>query len=278
MLSLNEMIQCAIKEDIGNGDYTSMACVPETAEGKAKLLVKEKGIIAGVDVAKEIFNTIDASLIVRDFISDGSSISPGDIVLEVEGSAQSILKAERLVLNCMQRMSGIATYTNYLANLIKDYPTQLLDTRKTTPNFRLLEKMAVAIGGGVNHRFGLDDMMMIKDNHIDYAGGIKEAIEAANQFRNEKNLSIPLEIEARNLQELEEILSVGNIDRIMLDNFSFDDMRTAVSLIAGKYESEASGGINETTIIEYAKCGVDYISVGALTHQIKSLDLSLKAV
>tara|TARA_B100000674_G_scaffold171193_1_gene138200 strand:+ start:15594 stop:16412 length:819 start_codon:yes stop_codon:yes gene_type:complete len=272
------MIQCAIKEDIGNGDYTSMACVPETAEGKAKLLVKEKGIIAGVDVAKEIFNTIDASLIVRDFISDGSSISPGDIVLEVEGSAQSILKAERLVLNCMQRMSGIATYTNYLANLIKDYPTQLLDTRKTTPNFRLLEKMAVAIGGGVNHRFGLDDMMMIKDNHIDYAGGIKEAIEAANQFRNEKNLSIPLEIEARNLQELEEILSVGNIDRIMLDNFSFDDMRTAVSLIAGKYESEASGGINETTIIEYAKCGVDYISVGALTHQIKSLDLSLKAV
>jgi nicotinate-nucleotide pyrophosphorylase (carboxylating) len=277
MLSLNEIIQLAIKEDIGNGDYTSLACVPADATGKAKLLAKQEGIIAGVEVAKEIFNTIDSTLIVRDFLPDGYSIHPGDIIFEVEGSAQSILKAERLVLNCMQRMSGIATYTHYLASIIKDYPTQLLDTRKTTPNFRLLEKMAVAIGGGVNHRFGLDDMMMIKDNHIDYAGGIKKAIDAANEFRNKNNLTIPLEIEARNLDELEEILAVGNVDRIMLDNFSFDDMRKAIALINGKYQTEASGGINETTILEYAKCGVDYISVGALTHQIKSLDLSLKA-
>ncbi len=278
MLSLHETIALAVKEDIGNGDYTSMACVPENAFGKAELLVKEKGIIAGVEIAKKIFAYIDPTLSVRDFIPDGNEIAPGDIVLEVEGSARSILSAERLVLNCMQRMSGIATYTRYLASLIKDYPTQLLDTRKTTPNFRIFEKMAVAIGGGTNHRFGLDDMMMIKDNHIDYAGGIKQAIDAANRFRKERNLSIPLEIEARNLQELDEILAVGNIDRIMLDNFSFDDMRIAVNKINQRYQTEASGGINETTIIEYAKCGVDYISVGALTHQIKSLDLSLKAV
>ncbi len=278
MLSLQETIASAVKEDIGNGDYTSMACVPENAYGKAELLVKEPGIIAGVEIAKKIFEHIDPALSVRDFIPDGNEINPGDIVLEVEGSARSILSAERLVLNCMQRMSGIATYTRYLASLIKDYPTQLLDTRKTTPNFRIFEKMAVAIGGGTNHRFGLDDMMMIKDNHIDYAGGIKQAIDAANRFRKEHNLSIPLEIEARNLQELDEILAVGNIDRIMLDNFSFDDMRIAVNKINQRYQTEASGGINEHTIIEYAKCGVDYISVGALTHQIKSLDLSLKAV
>ncbi len=278
MLSLQETIASAVKEDIGNGDYTSMACVPENTYGKAELLVKEPGIIAGVEIAKKIFEHIDPALSVRDFIPDGNEINPGDIVLEVEGSARSILSAERLVLNCMQRMSGIATYTRYLASLIKDYPTQLLDTRKTTPNFRIFEKMAVAIGGGTNHRFGLDDMMMIKDNHIDYAGGIKQAIDAANRFRKEHNLSIPLEIEARNLQELDEILAVGNIDRIMLDNFSFDDMRIAVNKINQRYQTEASGGINEHTIIEYAKCGVDYISVGALTHQIKSLDLSLKAV
>jgi len=278
MLSLQETIASAVKEDIGNGDYTSMACVPENAYGKAELLVKEPGIIAGVEIAKKIFEHIDPTLSVRDFIPDGNEINPGDIVLEVEGRARSILSAERLALNCMQRMSGIATYTRYLASLIKDYPTQLLDTRKTTPNFRIFEKMAVAIGGGTNHRFGLDDMMMIKDNHIDYAGGIKQAINAANRFRKEHNLSIPLEIEARNLQELDEILAVGNIDRIMLDNFSFDDMRIAVNKINKRYQTEASGGINEHTIIEYAKCGVDYISVGALTHQIKSLDLSLKAV
>lgn len=278
MQTLAALIELAIKEDIGNGDYTTLACIPEGAKDKAQLLVKDKGIIAGVAVARQIFNIIDNSLKVEVFIKDGEKIQPGDVVFNVSGKAQSILSAERLVLNCMQRMSGIATYTNKLVRLIAPYSCKILDTRKTTPNFRLFEKMAVKIGGGFNHREGLYDMMMIKDNHIDFAGGIAQAIHKANAFISEHNMDLKIEIEARNLDEVETILSVGKIDRIMLDNFSFDDLKKAVKCINKKYETEASGGITEQTISDYAACGVDFISVGALTHHINSLDLSLKAI
>lgn len=275
---LNLLISNALKEDIREGDHTSLACIPDTANGRAMLLAKENGYIAGVEVAKLIFSKVDPDLKVNVFIKDGNPIKIGDTVLEVEGSSISILTAERLVLNCMQRMSAIATKTKYIYSLISETNAKVLDTRKTTPNFRLLEKLAVKIGGGTNHRFGLFDMMMIKDNHIDFAGGIKFAIQKANKYQTEKGINIPIEIEARNISEVIEILSVGKIQRIMLDNFSIEDTKKAVKLINGKFQTESSGGITEDTIGDYAKCGVDFISVGALTHSIKSLDLSLKAI
>ncbi len=275
---IDELIELAIREDVGDGDHTSLACIPIHAKGKAKLLVKENGIIAGIELAEKIFKKIDSSIIFNPKLKDGNVINVGDIAFYVEGSSQSILKAERLVLNFMQRMSGIATKTNYYTTLLEDLPTKILDTRKTTPGNRLIEKWAVQLGGGVNHRIGLYDMVMIKDNHIDYAGGIESAINKAVEYLKTNNKQLKIEIEARDLNELDEILKVGKIHRIMLDNFSFEDLRTAVKLIDGKYETEASGGINEKTIRAYAECGVDFISVGALTHQINSLDLSLKAI
>ncbi|HEY9082258.1 MAG TPA: carboxylating nicotinate-nucleotide diphosphorylase [Vicingaceae bacterium] len=277
-MDITNLIEMAIAEDIGSGDHTSLSCIPSDAIGKAQLLVKEKGILAGMYVASMVFQRIDKSLIFNPLLKDGDCITPGDIAFTIEGSNQSILKAERIVLNFMQRMSGIATKTNRYTQLIEGFNTKILDTRKTTPGLRLVEKMAVKIGGGQNHRMGLYDMIMIKDNHIDFAGGITAAINKTNTYLKENNLDLKIEIEARNLTELDEILAVGNVDIIMLDNFSFEDMRTAVKKINGQYKTEASGGITETTIRDYAACGVDFISVGALTHQINSLDLSLKAI
>lgn len=277
-MDINNLIEMAIAEDIGSGDHTSLSCIPADAIGKAQLLVKEKGVLAGMEIANMVFQRIDKNLIFNPLLKDGDFITPGDIAFTIEGSNQSILKAERIVLNFMQRMSGIATKTNHYIQLIEGFNTKVLDTRKTTPGLRLVEKMAVKIGGGQNHRMGLYDMIMIKDNHIDFAGGIAAAISKTNAYLKENSLDLKIEIEARNLTELDEILAVGNVDIIMLDNFSFEDMRTAVKKINGKYKTEASGGINETTIRAYAACGVDFISVGALTHQINSLDLSLKAV
>ena len=276
--NIQEFINAALAEDNGDGDHTSLACIPSAAKGKAKLLVKENGILAGVELALQIFKTVDPKLKTNVFLKDGSPIKVGDIVLTVEGSSQSILLAERLVLNCMQRMSGIATKTNYLVQLCKGTKTKVIDTRKTTPTVRGLEKWAVVLGGGANHRIGLYDMILIKDNHIDYAGGIRQAIEAANSYLKAKKKKLKIEVEARNLDEVKQILAIGKVNRIMLDNFSYADIRKAVALIDGKYETEASGGITEKNIANYARCGVDFISVGALTHHIKSLDLSLKAV
>jgi nicotinate-nucleotide pyrophosphorylase (carboxylating) len=274
----NELIDIAIKEDIGDGDHTSLSCIPKNATGKAHLLVKEDCIIAGVDLAETIFNKIDSKLSFNKFINDGEAVKIGDIIFTIEGSSQSILQAERLVLNFMQRMSGIASNTNKYVKLLEGLNTKVLDTRKTTPGLRAIEKLAVKIGGGENHRIGLYDLIMIKDNHVDYAGGIESAITATKNYLNKNNKNLKIEVEARNLDELNEILAVGGINRIMLDNFSFEDMRTAVKLIDKKYETEASGGITFETLRKYAECGVDYISVGALTHQINSVDLSLKAI
>jgi nicotinate-nucleotide pyrophosphorylase (carboxylating) len=276
--NLHKFISLALQEDIGEGDHSTLASVPENATGKARLLIKDDGILAGVELAEMIFKVVDETLQVEILIGDGSAVKKGDVGLYVSGKARSILQAERLVLNCMQRMSGIATYTRFLQQKIAHTKAQLLDTRKTTPNFRICEKWAVWIGGGKNHRFGLYDMIMLKDNHIDYAGGIRKAIEATHRYLQEKNLSLRIEIETRNLQELQEVLEVGGIDVIMLDNMSLADMRKAVEMIAGKYQTEASGGVNEQTIASIAECGVDFISVGALTHSVKSLDISLKAV
>ena len=277
-MEINQLIKAAFNEDIGDGDHTSLACIDSTKTGKAKLLVKEKGIIAGVELAKKIFHFADTKLDVRVFINDGNDINPGDVVLEVSGSELSILKSERIVLNFMQRMSGIATTTHHLNQLIKHTKAKLLDTRKTTPLLREIEKMAVKIGGGENHRFGLFDMILIKDNHIDFCGGITKAIEKTQHYLKEKKLNLKIEVETRSLDNVKEILVAGGIHRIMLDNFSPEKLKEAVELINGKFETEASGGINEKNIREYAETGVDFISVGALTHQIKSLDLSLKAV
>lgn len=277
-MNIDKLIELAIAEDIGDGDHTSLACIPKNAQGKAQLLVKENGILAGMTVAKKVFNTIDSSIQFTALLEDGTPVKIGDIAFYVEGSSLSILKAERLALNFMQRMSGIATKTNYYVSLLDGLPTKILDTRKTTPGLRAIEKLAVKIGGGKNHRMGLYDMIMIKDNHIDYAGGIENAIKTTQAYLKTTNKTLKIEIEARNLNELHQILTVGGIDVIMLDNFSFDDLRTAVKLIDGKYKTEASGGITEKTIRKYAECGVDFISVGALTHQISSLDLSLKAI
>jgi len=274
---IKNFIQNALTEDVGDGDHTSLSTVPHDAIGRARLLVKDKGILAGVELAKMIFAEVDPELQVTTILEDGTSIDRGQIVLTVEGRSQSILKAERLVLNCMQRMSGIATYTRSMVNLIEGTNAKLLDTRKTTPNFRLCEKWACKIGGAVNHRYALFDMILIKDNHVDYAGGITNAILQANEYLVKTEKSLQIEIEVRNLEELQQVLAIGQVNRIMLDNFSFENLREAVRLIDGKYLTEASGGINETTIRQYAECGIDYISSGALTHQIKSLDLSLKA-
>jgi nicotinate-nucleotide pyrophosphorylase (carboxylating) len=268
----------ALAEDVGDGDHTSMATIPEGTMGKAKLLVKDHGVLAGVELAKEIFHIVDPTLKLTIFLNDGAEIKPRDIVFEVEGSVHCILKAERLVLNCMQRMSGIATQTDRIVDLLKGTNTQVLDTRKTTPGMRYLDKWAVRIGGGVNHRFGLYDMILIKDNHVDYSGGIRQAIENTHEYMTANKKKLAIEIEVRNLDELEEVLQTGGVDRIMLDNFNFTDLKQAVNMIEGRYITEASGGITVDNVREYANCGVDYISIGALTHSVKCLDLSLKAV
>ncbi len=274
---IKNFIQTALTEDVGDGDHTSLSTIPPSAQGRAKLLVKDDGILAGVALAKLIFEEVDKQLTVKTILEDGAVIKKGEIVLTVEGSSQSILKAERLVLNCMQRMSGIATYTHSMVKLLEGTNTKLLDTRKTTPNFRLCEKWACKIGGAENHRYALFDMILIKDNHVDYAGGIQNAINQANEYLKQTGRDLQIEIEVRNLTELQEVLAIGQVHRIMLDNFSYENLREAVRLIDGKYATEASGGINETTIRAYADCGVDYISCGALTHHVSSLDLSLKA-
>lgn len=275
--NIRKFITRALAEDVGDGDHTSLSCIPSSAKGRAQLLVKEDGIVAGVELALEIFRQVDKSLKVKVLIKDGAAIKKGDVVMIVEGKSQSILVAERLVLNCIQRMSGIATATDKLVQLCKGTKTKVIDTRKTTPTIRGLEKWAVVIGGGANHRIGLYDMILIKDNHVDYAGGISQAIHAANDYLKKNKKKLRIEIETRNLEEVRQVLEKGKVNRIMLDNFSIPELKKAVKLIAGKYETEASGGITEKTIGSYAKCGVDYISVGALTHSIKSLDLSLKA-
>ncbi len=277
-MDIDRIIEEAIIEDIGDGDHTSLATIPADKTGKAHLVIKEPGILAGVDIAEMVFSKTDNSLKFQKLISDGSEVKPGDIVFTVEGCSISILSAERLALNFMQRMSGIATYTNKLASLIAGLNTKLLDTRKTTPLLRELEKYSVNVGGGENHRMGLYDMIMIKDNHIDFAGGIVPAIESTKKYLTDKNKDLKIEIEVKNLEELEIVLNYGGIDRIMLDNFTPEDLNKAVVIIDGKYETEASGGITEKTIRRYAETGVDYISVGALTHHIKSLDMSLLAV
>jgi len=275
---VDQFIINALKEDIGDGDHTSLATIPPETAGKAKLLVKDNGILAGVELASEIFRIVDEQLKMTVFLADGVNIKFGDIAFEVEGSAQSILKAERLVLNCMQHMSGIATRTHEIVGMLKGTNTKVLDTRKTTPGMRYLEKWAVRIGGGVNHRFGLYDMILIKDNHVDYAGGIREAIESTQNYLKEKGKKLAIEIEVRDFDELEEVLQTGGVDRILLDNFKPHDLCEALNMIEGRYITEASGGITVDNIRDYAECGVDYISVGALTHSVKSLDLSLKAV
>jgi len=272
-----QFIKNALAEDVGDGDHTSLSTIPEGTQGKAKLLIKEDGILAGVELALQIFAQVNPSLEVAVFINDGAQVKVGDIALTVSGSTHSILIAERLVLNCMQRMSGIATKTNKIVQLLSNTKTKLLDTRKTTPGLRYLEKWAVRIGGGVNHRIGLYDMILIKDNHVDYAGGIQNALAAARKYLQEKNKSLQIEIEVRNLSELNQVIAAGGADRIMLDNFNFDDLRAAVALINGRFITEASGGITEENVVDYADCGVDYISMGALTHSVKSLDMSLKA-
>lgn len=275
---LHLIISNAIREDVGPGDYSSLACIPEPAMGKAKLLVKEDGIIAGVDFAKMIFNYVDPSMNVETFIQDGTHVKYGDVVFHVEGKSQSILKAERLVLNSMQRMSAIATKTDSYVQLLQGTATKILDTRKTTPGFRAPEKWAVKIGGGVNHRFALYDMVMLKDNHIDFAGGITKAISKTKAFLKENRLDLKIIVEARNLDEIREILQSQGIHRILIDNFNFEDTKTAVSLIGNSCQTESSGNINEKTIRDYANCGVNYISSGALTHSVYNMDLSLKAL
>ncbi|MDA9328761.1 carboxylating nicotinate-nucleotide diphosphorylase [Flavobacteriales bacterium] len=273
---IDEAIKNAFKEDIGDGDHSSLACIPLTSKNKARLIVKDQGVLAGVDIAERVFS-IYGDFKFSKFINDGSQVNVGDVAFEVEGSSQGILACERLALNIMQRMSGIATKTQEMLKLIEGCSTKILDTRKTTPNFRIFEKEAVRIGGGENHRFALYDMIMLKDNHIDYAGGIKAALEKTNQYKKRLEKDIKIEIEVRDFKELNEALKCGLFDRVMLDNFSPSQISKALELVNKKYETEASGGITEETLRSYAETGVDYISVGALTHQIQSLDLSLKA-
>jgi nicotinate-nucleotide pyrophosphorylase (carboxylating) len=275
---LREFILRSLAEDLGDGDHSSLACIPSETKGKAKLLIKEKGILAGIRVAVELFSIIDNELNPEMILEDGTNVVPGDIAFYISGRQQSILKSERLVLNIMQRMSGIATNTHEYATRLKGLKTKILDTRKTTPGFRFLEKEAVRIGGGLNHRMGLYDMILLKDNHIDYAGGISKAIHKTRAYLKRNNLNLKVEIEARSLEEVRTIIAVGGVDRIMLDNFSVEDTSIAVKEISGRFETESSGGIDLSTIRTYAECGVDFISVGALTHHIKSLDMSLKAV
>lgn len=275
---LDTFLDAFIKEDVGDGDYTSLSTIPKNQSGKAKLLIKEEGVLAGVSISSAIFNNIDPKLEVIYFFEDGDTVKVGDVVFEVKGNLHSILMAERLVLNLMQRMSGIATMTNKVVHLISGTNAKVLDTRKTTPGLRYFEKMAVKIGGGVNHRFGLYDMILIKDNHVDYAGGINNALNKAFEYRLENNLTIEIEIEVRSIEELRQVLASGKADRVLLDNFDYKTLKKAVGLVNNKIITEASGGITLETAYEYAACGVDYISMGALTHSVKSLDMSLKAV
>lgn len=274
---LNLIIKNGFREDVGHGDHTSLSCIPSNTQGKAKLLVKDTGIIAGVAFAKKVFEYFDSDLHLEMFINDGAKVHHGDVVFHVSGKSQSILQAERFVLNAMQRMSAIATKTAFFVDLLQGTNTKILDTRKTTPGIRALEKWAVKIGGGVNHRFALYDMIMIKDNHIDFAGGISESITKTKAYLEEKNLEIKVIVEARSIKEIEEILTNEGVYRILIDNFSFEDTKAAVRLINGKCFTESSGGINEKTIRKYAECGVDFISSGALTHSVYNMDLSLKA-
>jgi nicotinate-nucleotide pyrophosphorylase len=274
---IDQLIDIALREDIGDGDHSTFCCIPESATGKAKLLVKDPGVIAGVELAQHILNRFDPSFKVEVFIEDGAEVKPGDIVFTVEGKERSLLQIERLMLNVMQRMSGVATTTRRYVNELTGLKTKVLDTRKTTPGMRLIEKAAVKIGGGVNHRIGLYDAIMLKDNHIDFAGGIQNAIYRAQEYLKEKRKELTIEVEVRSMEELEEVMSTGGINRIMLDNFTPEMTRKAVERISGKYETESSGGITFETLRQYAECGVDFISVGALTHSVKSLDLSFKA-
>jgi len=275
---INDLIRLAFAEDIGDGDHTTLCSIPESAQGKAQLIIKEKGVLAGVEIAIKIFHTFDKEMKISTFIKDGEQVNSGDVAFVVEGKVQSLLQTERLVLNVMQRMSGIATTTRKYAALLEGTETKVLDTRKTTPGMRMLEKEAVRIGGGVNHRIGLFDMILLKDNHVDFAGGIENAIKRAKNYCRKNNKDLKIEIEVRNFKELEEVLNTGGIDRIMLDNFSVENTREAVKRIARRFEIESSGGITFDTLRDYAECGVNYISVGALTHSVKSLDMSLKAI
>jgi nicotinate-nucleotide pyrophosphorylase (carboxylating) len=274
---IHEFIQLALAEDVGSGDHSSLGAIPKGKQGQAHLIIKEDGIIAGLQLAELIFNQYDPSLEVEILLKDGDKVHSGQIGLRVKGAAASILTTERLVLNCMQRMSGIATKTFQLNQVIAHTKAKLMDTRKTTPNFRLMEKWAVVLGGGINHRFALYDMVMLKDNHIDFAGGIRNAILSTKNYLVSNNLDLKIEVETRNLDEVKEVLETGGIDFIMLDNMDYSTMREAVKLVNGRYPLEASGGITEGTLKDVAECGVDFISVGALTHQVKSMDISLKA-
>ena len=276
-MTIPQFVQLAIQEDIKKGDHSALACIPANAKGRAQLLVKEEGIIAGINIAKQIFKEFDTSIEFEQFLLDGDNVKKGEIAFNVQGSSQILLGAERLVLNVMQRMSAIATLTHKYVKALEGLPTKVLDTRKTTPLIRFLEKEAVRIGGGHNHRMGLYDMIMLKDNHIDFAGGIAEAIQQTNLYLEKEKLDLKIEIETRDLNEVKEVLKVGQVHRIMLDNFSYKDLKTAVQMINGKHETEASGGINLDTVRHYAECGVDYVSVGALTHSVHNMDLSLKA-
>ena len=282
MLTVDELndrlIDLAFAEDIGDGDHTTLCCIPADAMGQSRLLIKEEGILAGVEIAKEVFRRFDPTLEVEVFMPDGTRVKPGDVAMIVHGKVQSLLQTERLMLNIMQRMSGIATMTDRYVQRLKGTKTRVLDTRKTTPGMRMLEKAAVKIGGGVNHRIGLFDMILLKDNHVDFAGGIANAINRCHKYLKEKGKDLKIEIEVRNFDELGQVLEVGGVDRIMLDNFSVADTRRAVELIGGRVPTESSGGITLETIRDYAECGVDYISVGAITHQISSLDMNLKKV
>ena len=281
MLSVNELedrlIDLAFAEDIGDGDHTTLCCIPETAMGKSHLLIKEDGILAGVEVAKRVFARFDPEMKVEVLIGDGAHVRKGDIAMVVSGKVRSLLQTERLMLNIMQRMSGIATMTNKYVERLKGTNTHVLDTRKTTPGMRMLEKQAVKIGGGMNHRIGLFDMILLKDNHVDFAGGIANAINRCHEYLREKGLDLKMEIEVRTFDELRQAMECGGINRIMLDNFSVADTRKAVEMVAGRFETESSGGITFDTIRDYAECGVDFISVGALTHSVKGLDMSFKA-
>ena len=273
----DRLIDLAFAEDIGDGDHTTICCIPDDATGKSHLLIKEDGILAGIEVAKRVFARFDPTLKVDVLIGDGAKVKKGDIAMVVSGKTRSLLQTERLMLNILQRMSGIATMTNKYVELLKGTNTRVLDTRKTTPGMRILEKQAVKIGGGVNHRIGLFDMILLKDNHVDFAGGIKNAIDRCHDYLSEKSLNLKIEIEVRNFDELQQVLDRGGVDRIMLDNFSIENTKKAVCMIAGRYEVESSGGITFETIRGYAECGVDFISVGALTHSVKCLDMSFKA-
>lgn len=275
---IKKFIKAALQEDLGDGDHTSLSCIPEDQNGQAQLLVKQDGILAGLEIAKQIYKQFDPGLKIETFINDGAPIKKGDVIFKVIGKELSILQTERLVLNFMQRMSGIATQTHRYAKELTGLKTKVLDTRKTTPGMRIFEKMAVKLGGGENHRMGLYDMIMLKDNHVDFAGGIMQAIQRANDYLKSNHKNLKIEIEVRNFDELKQVLATGGVHRIMLDNFSVADTKKAVALIDGKFEIESSGGITLETLRSYAACGIDYISVGALTHQIQSLDLSLKAL